>query len=56
MPKTTRIVLLLGALILLLPLLAACGGGDEAEPTNAPLRESSDTTPDVTKHTGNPGG
>ncbi|CAN5313180.1 hypothetical protein BH23CHL1_BH23CHL1_06930 [soil metagenome] len=48
MPKTTRFVLLLGALILLLPLLAACGGGDEAEPTNAPLTESSDTTPDVT--------
>ena len=48
MPKSTRIVLLLGALILLLPLLAACGGDDDADPTNTPLTESTGTTGDAT--------
>lgn len=44
MPKPIRIVLLLGALILLLPLLAACGGDDEADATSTPLTESTGAT------------
>ncbi|HEX2282122.1 MAG TPA: hypothetical protein VHG52_10225, partial [Thermomicrobiales bacterium] len=43
MAKYTRRVFLLGILILMLPLVAACGGGEEEDPTAADI-EASPTT------------
>ncbi len=44
MPKMTRLVLLAGALILMMPLLAACGNDDADETTAPSQNESSEPT------------
>jgi polysaccharide biosynthesis protein PslG len=54
MNKSSRIVLLIGAMVLLFPLLAACGGNDDDAETATPNPTGLAADPTATEHSATP--
>jgi polysaccharide biosynthesis protein PslG len=54
MNKSSRIVLLIGAMVLLFPLLAACGGSDDDAETATPNPTGLAADPTATEHSATP--